>query len=136
TKPQIRNMVNTAPALLLLIEDFPFASRFRFRTLTINCFSEPMMGVRLGINALPGAPSTPSSVRGVNMPTRAVFAGAFLGRTKVVSPKLNSRTTLLHALGASPQVLTTRSISTRAPSGSADTPITVRAGKGGLKYVA
>src|SRR5262249_30735745 len=37
-------------------------------------------------------------------------------------------------LRASPQALTTRSISTRAPSGSAATPIAVRAGKGGLKY--
>src|SRR5437660_2276161 len=39
-------------------------------------------------------------------------------------------------LRASPQALTTRSISTRAPSGSAATPIAVRAGKGGLKYFA
>src|SRR6266403_5930823 len=39
-------------------------------------------------------------------------------------------------LGASPQALTTRSISTQAPSGSAATPIAVRAGKGGLKYFA
>src|SRR6202035_4788715 len=40
------------------------------------------------------------------------------------------------SLRASPQVLTTRSISTQAPSGSAATAITVRAGKGGLKYFA
>ena len=39
-------------------------------------------------------------------------------------------------LRASPQAFTTRSISTRAPSGSAATPIAVRAGKGGLKYFA
>ena len=39
-------------------------------------------------------------------------------------------------LRASPQALTTRSISTRAPSGSAATPIAVRAGNGGLKYFA
>src|ERR1051325_900468 len=35
-----------------------------------------------------------------------------------------------------PQALTTRSISTQAPSGSAATPIVVRAGKGGLKCFA
>src|SRR5438270_8536814 len=35
-----------------------------------------------------------------------------------------------------PQPLTTRSISTQAPSGSAATPIAVRAGKGGLKCFA
>jgi hypothetical protein len=35
-----------------------------------------------------------------------------------------------------PQALTTRSISTQAPSGSAAAPIAVRAGKGGLKYYA
>jgi hypothetical protein len=35
-----------------------------------------------------------------------------------------------------PQALTTRSISTQAPSGSAATAIVVRAGKGGLKYFA
>src|SRR3977135_149981 len=39
-------------------------------------------------------------------------------------------------LRASPQALKTRSISTQAPSGSAATPIAVRAGKGGLKYFA
>ena len=39
-------------------------------------------------------------------------------------------------LRALPQALTTRSISTQAPSGSAATPIAVRAGKGGLKYFA
>src|SRR5262245_40475232 len=39
---------------------------------------------------------------------------------------------VLHELNprASPQALTTRSISTRAPSGNAATPIVVRAGKG------
>src|SRR5579864_9180124 len=35
-----------------------------------------------------------------------------------------------------PQALTTRSISTQAPSGSAAAPIAVRAGKGGLKCFA
>src|SRR6202035_1139918 len=39
-------------------------------------------------------------------------------------------------LRVSPQALTTRSISTQAPSGSAATAIVVRAGKGGLKYFA
>jgi hypothetical protein len=35
-----------------------------------------------------------------------------------------------HTLRASPQALTTRSISTQAPNGSAATAIVVRAGKG------
>jgi len=45
---------------------------------------------------------------------------------------------VLHEIGlrAPPQALTTRSISTQAPSGSAATPIAVRAGKGALKYFA
>src|SRR5262245_53886469 len=41
---------------------------------------------------------------------------------------------VLHEI--SPQALTTRSISTQAPSGRAATPIAVRAGKGGLKCLA
>jgi len=100
------------------------------------------------------------------MRTRHVFAGSFVGRTKVVSPKLNSRAIFCIALGrytsgvrqdceliaaergrteniddvkcvlheinlrVLPQALTTRSISTQAPSGSAAAPIVVRAGKG------
>src|SRR5580704_5310242 len=40
------------------------------------------------------------------------------------------------SLRASPQALTTRSISTQAPSGSAAAAIVVRAGKGGLKCFA
>ncbi len=52
--------------------------------------------------------------------------------------KIDDLKCVLHEidLHAPPQALTTRSISTQAPSGSAAAAIAVRAGKGGLKYFA
>ena len=57
---------------------------------------------------------------------------------KIVSENIDDLKCVLHEIDihAPHQALTTRSISTRAPSGSAATPIVVRAGKGWLKYFA
>src|ERR1700722_17075928 len=58
------------------------------------CFITSAQAVPTG-----GCPAKSSSSRGVKMRTRQVFAGSFFGRTKVVSPKIEFASNLLHALG-------------------------------------
>ena len=64
------------------------------------------------------------------------FSKPFPARTAIAVAALPLGACIEIDLNALPQALTTRSISTQAPSGSAATPIVVRAGKGWLKCIA